>query len=143
MSLSGWLPHELKSKIGILVVLLCNINVTTRLCNGTRVMACQFTNRVVEAEVLLGECARCIVLISKLSLENSNCGLPYSVRQKQFPIRVAFATSSNKIPRLDASKGGIHLTMDGFSHGQLYVAFLRATAPENILVLLKRIYTWR
>ena len=45
--------------------------------------------------------------------------------------------SINKSQGQTLQKVGIHLTKDVFSHGQLYVAFSRATAPENISVLLE------
>ena len=59
------------------------------------------------------------------------------MRRKQFPIKPAFAMTSNKAQGQTLSKVGIYLGKDFFSHGQLYVALSRCGQKTSIKILKK------
>ena len=51
--------------------------------------------------------------------------LPFDFKRIQFPVRLAFAMSINKVQGQSLKIAGIHLQNRCFSHGQLYVACSR------------------
>lgn len=118
-------------------MLLRNLDPSNGLCNGTRLIVRCCSARVIEAEVLTGEHAGYVTFIPRIPLITENSGLPFPVRRKQFPIRVAYAMTINKSQGQTLPKVGICLTKNVFSHGHLYVAFSRATVIENVVVLLE------
>jgi ATP-dependent exoDNAse (exonuclease V) alpha subunit len=62
--------------------------------------------------------------------------LPFSFRRKQFPVRLSFAMTINKSQGQTFHKVGVHLEKPVFTHGQLYVAFSRVRAINNLKVKL-------
>jgi len=77
-----------------------------------------------------------VILISRIRLSPNAETLPVPLKRLQFPVRLAFAMTINKSQEQSVEHVGINLQTSIFSHGQLYVAFLRCTSPLNILVLL-------
>jgi hypothetical protein len=53
----------------------------------------------------------------------------------QFPVAPAYAMSINKSQGQTFSRVGVYLNTDVFSHGQLYVALLRVSNVENLLIV--------
>ena len=60
---------------------------------------------------------------------------PFSFKRKQFPVKLSFAMTVNKLQGQTIPNAGIYLPEPVFSHGQLYVALSRATATSNIKIL--------
>ncbi len=46
--------HELQLKVGVLILLLRNLNQSIGLCNGTRLIVKRLGQRVIEAEIITG-----------------------------------------------------------------------------------------
>ena len=57
---------------------------------------------------------------------------------RQFPVQLSFAMMINKAQGQSLKFVGIHLLSPVFCHGQLYVAFSRATSSQHIHVLLPK-----
>jgi hypothetical protein len=136
LEVSGMPSHKLSFKIGAPVILLCNLDPLAGLCNGTRLIIRRFTMRVVEVKIIIGKWAGNVAFIPRIKFISDNNGLPLTFARKQFPLRLAYAMTINKFQGQTLSHVGLHLTDDVFSHGQLYVAFSRAKAPENVKVQL-------
>ena len=67
----------------------------------------------------------------------NNVKLPFTLKWKQFPIKLAFALTINKSQGQTIPNVGIYLPEHVFTHGQLYVALSRARSYHNIKVLIK------
>ena len=57
----------------------------------------------------------------------------YIIR-RQFPLILAFAITINKSQGQTFNKVGLFLPAPVFNHGQLYVAFSRATSEKNFYI---------
>ncbi len=138
---SNFPPGELHLKIGCPVILLRNLSPTIGLCNGTRLVIVRTLMRVLEAKITGGEHDGDVVFIPRISLhsQGSSGELPYKIRRRQFPVKLAFALSINKAQGQSVKWIGVDLRTPIFSHGQLYVALSRATRKANIRILTPNI----
>jgi ATP-dependent DNA helicase PIF1 len=55
--------------------------------------------------------------------------MPFTLRRRQFPVRLAFAMTINKAQGQTLKMVGIFLPKPVFTHGQLYVAMSRIRCP--------------
>ncbi|UYV80593.1 hypothetical protein LAZ67_19000888 [Cordylochernes scorpioides] len=120
---TGMPPHRLNLKIGAIVMLLRNLNPKQGLCNGTRMVIQRMRSHVLEAQILTGTKVGQTVLVPKISLAPSDTNLPFILKRRQFPLRLAFAMTINKAQGQTFARVGLLLHEPVFTHGQLYVAF--------------------
>src|SRR5204863_6517130 len=124
-------------KVGCPIILLCNLNPSAGLCNGTRMIITSLGDQVLEARVLTGSHAGTTAVIPHISLSSSaSSGLPFILRRWQFPIRIAFAMTINKAQGQSLQVVGLYLPIVVLAHGQLYVALSRCTDCQNLYILL-------
>ena len=133
---SGMPPHELTLAPGSLVMLLRNIDADAGLCNGVRAVVLQTLPHVLDVVILSGTKAGKRVYIPRVSLAPKNPDLPFILRRRQFPIKLAWAMTINKAQGQTLSRVGLYLAHAVFSHGQLYVALSRVGSSGNIRVLV-------
>ncbi|KAM3281828.1 hypothetical protein P3S67_027475 [Capsicum chacoense] len=88
--------HSITLKVGIPVMLLRNIDNSSRLCNGTRLVITRLGNRVIEAKVLSGNMAGEKVFIARMTLTPSDVKIPFKFQRWQFLFVVSFAMTINK-----------------------------------------------
>jgi hypothetical protein len=93
---SGMPLHELKLKVGAIVMLLRNLNKKRGLCNGTRLIIKSLKPHVIHAEILQGKFKGKQVLIPRIDLAPADNELPIIVKRRQFPICLAFVMTINK-----------------------------------------------
>jgi hypothetical protein len=95
-------------------------------------------DRVLEVMLIGGDHHGETALIPRITLSPSSSTADFTFRLKhcQFPVRLAFVMSINRSQGQTVKHVGIDLTNPVFTHGQLYVAFSRATSPVNVKVLL-------
>jgi ATP-dependent DNA helicase PIF1 len=70
---------------------------TNDLANGTRFIVIQFMQHVIEAEVATGPAKGQRMFIPRLSITLSDTErMPFTLRRRQFPVRLPFAMTNNK-----------------------------------------------
>ena len=82
-----------------------------------------------------------VVLLCKIKIYHESNNFSSRLIRTQFPIKLAWAITSNKSQCQSLTKVGIYFTLnsDVFSHGQLYVALSRAKGgPQNIAVFKRK-----
>jgi ATP-dependent DNA helicase PIF1 len=134
---SGLPPHALHLKVGAVVILLKNIDTRQGLCNGTRLILKNLTDNLIVAEIASGKNKGESVFLPRMSMSPTDSDLPFKLKRLQFPVLLAFAMTINKSQGQTFDRVGIYLPEPVFSHGQLYVAFSRATSREGVKVVVK------
>lgn len=135
LNFSGIPLAKLNLKVGFPIMLIRNLAPAEGLCNGSRLVITRMTDRVIEARILCGDHAGKLAFIPRITLTPSTSELPFVLKRRQFPIRVAFAMTINKSQGQSVKHIGLDLRTPVFSHGQLYVALSRSTSPRSIKVL--------
>ncbi|XP_009805045.2 uncharacterized protein [Nicotiana sylvestris] len=133
---SGIPNHSITLKVGVPVMLLRNIDQSSGLCNGTRLIITRLENRVIETKVLSGDMAGQKVFIPRMTLMPSDTKIPFKFQQRQFPIVVSFAMTINKSQGQSLSHVGLFLKKPVFTHGQLYVALSHVTSRKGLKILV-------
>ncbi len=106
-------PHRLALKVGVLVILLRNLNAVSGLCNRTRLIIWRLARRLIIVQIIGGAHARNIVNILRITMTANRLKWPFTLQRHQFPLQLAFVMTINK------AQGQ---TMKIVTHGQLYVA---------------------
>lgn len=131
LRISGLPDHELILRVGSPIMLLRNLN-PPKLCNGTRLIVTGLHRFNISAVILSGPYQGDAVIIPRIPLLPNDS--PIAFKRKQFPVRLAYAMTINKSQGQSLEVVGIDLSVQCFSHGQLYVACSRVGSPRNIFV---------
>ncbi len=136
LSMSGVPPHTLTLQEGCLVILLRNM--PGGLANGTRLIVVKLMQHIIDAEIATGPDKGRRVFIPRLSITSSDTErMPFTLRRRQFLLRLAFAMTINKAQGQTLQTVGVYLPKLVFCHGQLYVAFSRCGSRRGVRVLVQ------
>jgi ATP-dependent DNA helicase PIF1 len=129
--------HLTELKVGCPVLLLRNLQPSIGLCNGTRLIVTATRPHVIRATIITGQHHGVEVFLPRVSLDSpSTLPLPFTLRRRQFPVRLGFSMTINKAQGQSIQRVGINLLNPVFTHGQLYVALSRSTDYKQIRLLL-------
>ena len=139
IDMPGFPKHELRLKIGVVVMLTRNVNQVLGLCNGTRMIVKRLLRWTVECEIITGSHAGTTHIIPRFSTTRceTNSKWPVNFKRKQFPFQICFAMTINKSQGQWMEKVGLYLPSPAFGHGQVYVAVSRVTSPTGLHILLE------
>jgi ATP-dependent DNA helicase PIF1 len=134
ITLAGMSPHRLALKVGVPVILLGNLDATSGLCNGTRLIISRLARRLIVAQIIGGAQVGNIVNIQRITTTTNRLKWLFTLQRRQFPLQLAFAMTINKAQGQTMKTVGIYLHEHVFTHGQLYVALSRATRVNDVFI---------
>ena len=130
-------PHTLILAPGALVMLLRNLDPDAGLCNGVRAIVIRALPRVLDVLLISGSKAGDRVYLPRLVLAPKNPDLPFVLRRRQFPVKLAWCMTFNKAQGQTLKQVGLFLSTPVFSHGQFYVGLSRAGSSKAVKVLVE------
>jgi ATP-dependent DNA helicase PIF1 len=133
---SGMPNHKLIHKVGALIMLLRNIDVSSGLCNGTSLIVNYVGTNVIGAQIATGTNIGEVVYIHRQNLIPSDANVSISFRRRQFPLSVCFGMTINKSQGQTLGRVGLYLPRPVFTHGQLYVALSRVKTRSGLKILI-------
>ena len=125
ITISGMPLHLTTLKVGSVVILLRNLDYAGGLCNGTRMIIVHLGQHIIRGKILMGRHRSELAFIPRIALDTAtSLGLPFTLRRRHFPVRLAFAMTINKSRGQSLKVVGIHLHTPVF--------FARPTLCRNI-----------
>ena len=122
------LPLTLQLCKGAQVMLLYNIDVTNKLCNGSRGIVVDFDSELPIVQFLDGK--KILINYITLDIEENNKKV---LSVTQIPLKVAFATSAHKSQGSTLDYGIVDLS-NIFEDGQAYVALSRLRTLDGLCI---------
>ena len=138
IDLQGIPPHKLELKLGAVIILLRNLNPSEGHVNGTRYIVQNLLPHVIDAIAISGSNIGCKVFIPRIWLVSADSTLPFELKRKQFPIKLAYSMTANKSQGQTLQYVGIYIAREFFSHGQFYVAMSRVGDIDAVKILYKK-----
>ncbi|XP_074356202.1 uncharacterized protein LOC141695891 [Apium graveolens] len=136
LNVAGMPPHDLKLKVGAVVMPMRNLNQTLGLCNGTMMIVIKCLRFCVECEVICGMFVGSKHFIPRMELSPSDTKMPFKLVRKQMPLQICYAMTINKFQGQSMKTVGLYLPKSVFSHGQYYVAISRVTSPTGLTIFV-------
>ena len=78
------------------------------------------------------------VFILRIWLISKDATLPFEMRRKQFPVKLAYSMTANKAQGQTLAFVGIFIAREFFSQGEFYVAMLRVGRMDCVKILFKK-----
>ena len=97
IELSGMPPHLLKLKPGCLVILLRNFDQRAGHCNGTKYTVVNIRPHVLELRSVDSYNRGATILLPRIVSISRTMSLPFTLRRKQFPVKLAYGITANKV----------------------------------------------
>jgi ATP-dependent DNA helicase PIF1 len=124
--------HEPRIKINYPLILLCNLDPCSGLCNGTCLVVRAVDKHIIDAKIVNGTHAGDRVFIPRILMSPSeDISLPFKFKRKQFPVRLSFTMTINKALGQTLPTVGVYLPEPVFSHGQSYVSLSRDVSRSS------------
>ena len=133
----GTPPAVLQLKVGAVLLVIRNLVSDQRIYNGTKVVVARIHQSMLVVRTIPGDATeqpRTVFLPRILFTINQHS---ISFTRRQFPVRLAYATSVNKSQGATLERACVDLSNGHcFGHGQLYVAVSRVQGRDRLAFLL-------
>ena len=114
--------HQLDLKEGCLCALMRNLSIDKSLVKNTRVVIIRLRKYSVEVKAVHDSKGETYNL-PRINFEFKPKYAPYTVTRRQYPLRLAYATTFNSCQGLTLQRVVLNLRIPVFAHSQLYTAF--------------------
>lgn len=131
----GYPLHELELKTGATAFILRNIDPANGVCNGTRILITELHQHQVFGRIISDKFKGTEVRIHRIDFVSDEKSPEFRFRRRQFPLRLAFASTLNRIQGQTLEHVGIYLRNEMFSHGHFYTAITRTHQKKNIKIM--------
>ena len=138
IDLQGIPPHHLELKLGAVIILLRNLNPSEGHVNGTRYVIQNLLPHVIDAIAISGSNIGSKIFIPRIWLLSKDATLPFEMKRKQFPVKLAYSMTANKAQGQTLDYVGIYIAREFFSHGQFYVAISRVGEMNCVKIIFKK-----
>ena len=139
LTIGGFPNHELKLKIGCIVMCLRNINEVLR--NGTRLRVTKLEQKFIVGKVITeGPHNGKEEIIFMIKLLSNPTDFPFQFSRRQLPLRHSYCLTIHKSQCQTFQRIGLYLPDESqcFSHGQLYVALSRVAQGARGLISMSK-----
>ncbi|XP_074352577.1 uncharacterized protein LOC141691718 [Apium graveolens] len=110
-------------------------DVTTGLCNGTRLIVTRLCKWSIRGNIISGAKIGQNVTIPRIIMSPKESKWPFKLNRLQLPIASCFAMTINKSQGQSLKRVGLYLPGQVFTHGQVYVAISRMTGIEGSVIV--------
>src|SRR5207253_686054 len=129
-------PHELRLKESAICVVMRNLSLEDGLVKNVRVVIKKLLENVIEIELVGAEAfpraGRKRYHLLRIMFEFQPRFCSWIMQRKQFPLRLAYATTFNSCQGLTLDRAVIDLRVPPFAHGQLYTSLSRVRHRDHI-----------
>jgi len=129
-------PHELRLMESAICVLMRNLTLEEGLVKNARVVIKKLLENVIEVELVGVEAARGAnrkrYHLPRIMFEFQPRFCSWTMQRKEFPLRLAYATTFNSCQGLTLDRAVIDLRVAPFTHGQLYTSISRVRHRDHI-----------
>jgi len=139
-TVSGMPPHRLELRPGALGICLRNIAPDLGVCNGTRFVVVKVHKFLAEVALVTPPYTGRVVFLPRVCCDSSAEGeLPFTLRRRQFPMRLAWVMTINKSQGQSIKERlGVYLPRAVFAHGQAYVAYSRGSGFKTVRTVVEQ-----
>jgi ATP-dependent DNA helicase PIF1 len=101
-------------------MLLRNLNQNLGLCNVTRIMITQLGDGIIEGIIITGTHTGQKTYIPRINLTTKGNKWPFTLRHRQFPMKVCYSMIINKSQGQTLSNVGVYLKKKVFTHSYMW-----------------------
>ncbi|XP_074363652.1 uncharacterized protein LOC141704304 [Apium graveolens] len=130
-----YLSSDSVCKEGTPIMLLRNLNQSTGLCNGTRLIVTRLGKWSIRGDIISGAKVGQNVTIPRIIMSPKESKWPFKLNRRQLPVAPCFAMTINKSQGQSLNRVGLYLSSQVFTHGQVYVALSRVTGIEGLIIV--------